>query len=107
MSGSTKGQELRCFCGRKPLLATYGIDKGELFVHIRVYKQSRIYGEAVIKGGTVKLHCRECLRWHTVIMRQPKTAELTEASAPSEVGAITTADHACVPEPTTDKVSPT
>lgn len=60
-------KELRCFCLRNPLLATYGIDKqGTLFVHVKVWKSKRIYGEIVVEGGIVKLHCRDCLRWHTV-----------------------------------------
>lgn len=58
--------ELRCMCSRRPLLATYGIDKdGRLFVHVKVYKQSRLFGE-VVAYGDVKLRCRECLRWHQV-----------------------------------------
>ena len=60
-------KELRCFCSRNPLLATYGIDsKGKLFVHVKIYKAHRIFGELVVEEGTVKIRCRECLRWHTV-----------------------------------------
>lgn len=60
-------KELRCFCSRQPLLATYGVDsKGKLFVHVKIWKQRRIYGEIVVEGGKVKLRCRECLRWHDV-----------------------------------------
>jgi hypothetical protein len=71
--------DLRCFCARKPMLATYGIDEhGKLYVHVKVYKQNRIFGEVFITDGVVKLHCRECLRWHRVVMRQPNTATLEE-----------------------------
>lgn len=60
-------KELRCFCRMEPLLATYGIDsKGKLFVHVKIWKQRRIFGELVIEGGIVKIRCRDCLRWHTV-----------------------------------------
>lgn len=60
-------RELRCFCKQKPLLATYGVDsRGRLFVHIKVYKGNRIYSESVIMDGTVKIRCRNCLRWHQV-----------------------------------------
>lgn len=74
--------ELRCFCSRQPLLATYGIDEqGNLYVHVKVFKQQRIFGEVLIMEGIVKLHCRECLRWHQVIMRMPGQAELEETVA--------------------------
>lgn len=80
-------KELHCFCSRRPMLAMYGIDgQGKLFVHIKIYKQSRIFGEVLVTDGVVKLHCRECLRWHTVIIRQPGTAVLQEDEEPAEVG---------------------
>lgn len=64
-------KELRCFCGRTPLLATYGIDsKGKLFVHVKIWKARRIFGEIVIEGGVVRLRCRDCLRWHVVRIYQ-------------------------------------
>lgn len=60
-------KELRCFCNTQPLLATYGIDKHDkLFVHVKIYKARRIFGELVIEGGLVKIRCRNCLRWHTI-----------------------------------------
>ena len=62
--------ELRCYCSRRPLLALYGLDaKGELFLHVKVYKGDRIYGEMILSRGDVLLRCRECLRWHRVFMR--------------------------------------
>lgn len=71
--------ELRCFCRRAPLLATYGLDKhGKLYIHVKIYKQARIFGEVLVVEGTVKLHCRECLRWHKVVMRSSGAAELVE-----------------------------
>lgn len=74
--------ELRCFCNRKPLLATYGIYKEELYVHVKVHKQARIYGEMLVTGGTVKIRCRECLRWHTVKIIQRDRASLEETDEP-------------------------
>jgi len=63
--------ELRCFCSRCPLLATYGIDsRGKLFIHVKIWKQRRIFGELVIEGGIVKIRCRDCLRWHVVRIHQ-------------------------------------
>ncbi len=81
MSRSEK--ELRCFCSRNPLLATYGIDsKGKLFIHVKVWKQRRIFGELVIEGGIIKIRCRECLRWHHVRIIQ-QSAVLEETSVDS------------------------
>ena len=82
-------KELRCFCGREPLLATYGVDgRGKLFVHVKIWKQKRIFGELIIEGGIVKLRCRECLRWHRVIIR-PDGAVLSEEPEPNPVSSIT------------------
>lgn len=73
--------ELRCFCSRKPLLATYGLDKnGRIYVHVRVFKQRRVFGEVLVTEGKVQLHCRECLRWHTVRIKQTGTVQLEEDS---------------------------
>lgn len=75
--------ELRCFCSRQPLLATYGVDQNmQLYIHVRIYKQRRIYGEVIVREGKVSLHCRECLRWHTVKIVQPNTAMLVEDTDP-------------------------
>jgi hypothetical protein len=62
----------------------YGVDeRGKLFVHIRIYKQRRIYGEVLVTEGKVQLFCRECLRWHTVVIRQPGSAALVEDETPA------------------------
>jgi hypothetical protein len=82
--------DLRCFCGRSPLLAIYGVDEdGNLFVHVRVYKGKRLYHESVLYGGIVKLRCRECYRWHRVLIR-PRTqkAELTVDQHPPSVSPV-------------------
>lgn len=75
--------ELRCFCARSPLLAVYGVEDGELFIHVKIYKQRRIFGEVVITApARVKIHCRECFRWHKVILRNPYEAVLAENTDP-------------------------
>lgn len=75
-------KELRCFCRGEPLLATYGVDsRGKLFVHVKIFKQNRIYGELVFEGGTVKIRCRNCLRWHRVVFGK-QSALLSEDQAP-------------------------
>ena len=81
MPSRFKGDELRCFCTRRPLLATYGVDsKGCLYVHVKIWKQRRLYGEVMVTGGRVQLRCRECLRLHTVVIRQPNRAALKEVT---------------------------
>jgi len=79
--------ELRCFCSREPLLATYGIDsKGKLFVHVKIWKARRIFGELVIEGGIVKIRCRDCLRWHTVnVLGTKATLQETHEELPVAV----------------------
>lgn len=82
-----KEHELRCFCSTEPLLATYGVDsRGVLFVHVKIYKQGRIFGELVVESGLVKIRCRNCLRWHRVRIRR-RQAWLSEDQAP-EIAAV-------------------
>jgi len=77
--------DLRCFCPEKPLLATYGIDEDrQLYIHVRIWKQNRIFGEMIVKSGIVKIHCRCCLRWHTVVMREA-SANLRPIDPPKEL----------------------
>lgn len=79
---SRRVKELRCFCRSEPLLGNFGIDsKGKLYVHVKVYKQNRIYGELVFQSGVVKIRCRNCLRWHRVVFKE-QTAILAEDQAP-------------------------
>lgn len=75
--------DLRCFCSRKPLLAMYGLHTdGTVYIHIKIYKQNRLYGEVLVTSGVVKLHCRECLRWHTVTIRKSNDVVLVQDSEP-------------------------
>ena len=63
--------DLRCACSARPLLGVCGRRQdGEPYIHIKVYKQSRIFGEIVAVGGDVHIKCRECLRWHTVTIKR-------------------------------------
>ncbi len=75
-------QALRCFCARKPMLARYGNDKGKLYIHVRVYKQERVFAEVLVTDGIVKLRCRDCFRWHTVKIVQPNRVTLEESTPP-------------------------
>jgi hypothetical protein len=77
---------LKCFCRRKPLLAMYGVDQhGKLYIHIRIYKSHRVFGEILVTEGRTRILCRECLRWHTVTINQPGIATLEETDPPMEV----------------------
>jgi hypothetical protein len=85
LRGATKHQ-LRCFCSRKPLLATYGKKAdGGLYVHVKTYKGSRIYGEILISGNAdIRIHCRECLRWMKINIKDG-TPTLAEDVEPTEL----------------------
>lgn len=78
--------ELRCFCRRRPLLAVYGLDShNNVYVHIKVYKNRRIYGEVlVMQGSKISIHCRECLRWYTLDVGA-SSPKLVETSAPESI----------------------
>src|SRR4051812_42907939 len=77
---------LNCFCARRPLLAMYGRDsKGRTYVHVKVFKQQRIFAEFVVYGGEVAIACRECLRWHRIVFKkETQQAELRETHTPIE-----------------------
>jgi hypothetical protein len=79
-------QALRCFCSSRPLLGVYGIDPkdGRAFVHIKVYKQSRVFGEHVFKSGELKTKCRVCYRWHHITIHENVIPRLKEIPAPNE-----------------------
>lgn len=78
--------ELRCFCSRTPLLALYGLDKDDkLYIHIKVWKNRRVFGEILVTEGKIQLRCRDCLRWHTIVIRTPGEAHLVETSQPDEL----------------------
>jgi hypothetical protein len=79
--------EIRCYCRRQPLLATYGIDEsGKVYLHVKVYKSRRIFGEVLVTEGTgtVSLRCRECMRWFTVPFRHGKP-HLVESPVPESI----------------------
>lgn len=88
MARERTSNELRCFCARKPLLATYGIRlDGTAYVHVKIYKQSRIFGEVIITEGRILLHCRECYRWHKVVIKPRGTVHLEEETGPPPIDA--------------------
>jgi hypothetical protein len=74
---------LRCECQRRPILAFYGLtDKGKVYLHVKVYKARRIYGEILVLSGQVELRCRECYRWYSVTVPARGVPSLVETSEP-------------------------
>lgn len=84
MTHNPREHELRCEqCKEAPLLATYGVDeKGRPYIHVKIWKQNRIFGELVVEGGVVRIKCRACLRWLRVIIRPGRRAELIQEPKP-------------------------
>jgi hypothetical protein len=79
-------REVRCTCARRPLLCLLGRDDdGELFLWVKVHKQSRLYSEQVVHEGDVSLRCRECYAWH-----RARLAYGTFSIAPEELPATIT-----------------
>lgn len=71
-----EGTPLRCFCASHPILCVVKSDKGRPFVHIKIYKAGRIYGEILFNKGDMRVRCRECYRWHTIrIVRETAVLE--------------------------------
>ncbi|ANA87246.1 hypothetical protein PBI_KAMPE_12 [Gordonia phage Kampe] len=42
----------------------YGLDtNNKPYVHVKVYKGERVYGEWFMQDGTVHMRCRDCFRF--------------------------------------------
>lgn len=55
---------IHCKCDCETKLAEYGVNSdGKLFVHLKVFKQGRVFGEMIATSGVVHLRCRDCARW--------------------------------------------
>lgn len=71
--------EIRCFCSRSPLLGVYGVGKdGRAFVHVKVWKQKKLYTELLIKDGEVSMKCRDCYRWYRIFIKPNSPVKLVE-----------------------------
>lgn len=76
--------EIRCFCSQAPLLGIFGVNSsGEPFIHIKVWKQKRLYTEFVVTGKSTKtsIKCRNCYRWYNIFITDNNTAQMTETQA--------------------------
>lgn len=70
-SAKTK-HRLTCTCNLKPLLAMWGVDEnGNAYLHVRVYKQDRVYAE-VYTIDPIMLYCRACGMWWNINVRNAK-----------------------------------
>lgn len=74
-----------CVCSRHPLLAYYGVDENDKpYVHVKVYKQERLYGEWFMQDGVCNVRCRDCYRWTKIVFKNPKNIKATHGvPAPS------------------------
>ena len=48
-------EQMRCICRHKPLLAVCGNDDDGVFIHVKVYKQSRLYAELFSSMAGVRM----------------------------------------------------
>jgi hypothetical protein len=101
MAARTK-HRLNCFCARRPLLAMYGRDeRGRTYIHVKVFKQRRVFAEFIVFGGEVAINCRECFRWHRIVFRSlpDNRADLREMHPPIEVVQEEVNDSATADQP--------
>lgn len=83
--GDENRKEIRCFCARHPMLAMYGVDdSGRLYIHIKIYRQNRLFGEYIVRGGDIEMRCRECLRWYRIFIRDNRPV-LRQEQQPEEL----------------------
>jgi len=79
---SESREEIRCFCPDKTLLAVIKRDsENKPYVHLRVYKSHRIFGEILFAFGEMEIRCRDCWRWHKIrIIKNDATRSLSKRS---------------------------
>ena len=59
--------ELRCNCSKNTLLGVFKTDEeGVPFLHVKSWKQKRIFTDIEVSGGLVRVRCRDCHRVNTV-----------------------------------------
>lgn len=69
------------------MLAMFGLSQdGRPYVHVRVFKQHRVYADMLVRQGELELICRECFRWHRItFVVDSKRPVLAETVKPPEV----------------------
>ena len=61
-------KRIECFCSRRPLLALLGRDQttGKPVIWVKTIKNGHIVTEVILTAGSVRVRCRECLRFHRI-----------------------------------------
>ena len=68
--------DLRCSCSHNTLLGVFNIDEdGEVFLHIKSWKQSKTLVNCKI-FGVVEIMCRNCNRYTRVNPRRVSSQEI-------------------------------
>lgn len=76
---------LRCTCNLKPMLAMWGKDENDnAYVHVRVYKQDRMYAE-IYTIEPIMLCCRACETWWYINIRNNKD-KMKPVDKPGAIG---------------------
>lgn len=77
--------EYKCDCRHHPLLAIYGREEGgALYVHVRVYKNKKLYAE-VYTNHDIKIMCRECKFWREIVIRNRVEPKVVPALKPEAI----------------------
>lgn len=61
-------RRIECFCVRRPLLALLATDtsNGKPVIWVKTIKNGNISTEVILTTGSVRVRCRECLRYHRI-----------------------------------------
>lgn len=71
--------QIRCICTARPILAIARVSSsGTRYVHIRIYKQRKVYGEIVIEEGLVRMKCRSCGHWYSLHVKRDSHKAIAE-----------------------------
>ena len=65
LSEADAPERIECVCSRKPLLARAGRMRGKAFLWI---KNVRARFDITVTSGEVRIKCRECNRYHTIVI---------------------------------------
>lgn len=68
--------EVRCECSKRPILGIFRRQETYWVLHVKAYKQKRVYVELIVEEGTLRLRCRECDRWFKLTIRREKNQKI-------------------------------
>lgn len=65
-------REIRCTCEQRALLGIYGVDERGLYVHIKIHKSQKLYGEMWVRGNKAQaeIRCRSCRRIFKITIQE-------------------------------------